>query len=264
MEIYMSIILPSFEESRVFFEEAKLATQSVSDARAQVVAPLEEGRVKEQDVLVGKESPTIIGFSDNLDEDKKQAAADSIHYAERFADGNSNIKLRPIEWHQKYHEAMSHCGWTLTSSKYVEHVNRQVNVTMDAIVMDIIKAVAGRNAPAMLSLLGSVLDKVKDEEQLITLFDKNSKDGKSAGFRIVPCLQSVGGTAITAYLAVDCELKTQQGGAWFWKWKLSELKMKKVASMVELNMGAHERRRDFIYAAFDKSSEDFFAGAKLA
>ncbi|CAI8895643.1 Prophage protein [Pseudomonas sp. IT-P258] len=259
----MSIILPSFEESQAFFEGAKLATQSVRFARAQVITQSEEVGVKEQDVLVGKESPTIIGFTDNLDEDKKQAAADSIHYAERYADGNSDIKLTPIDWHEKYREAMKHCGWTLINNKYEDHVSKQVNVTMDVIVMDIIKTVAGRNAPAMLKLLDGVLGKVKDEEQLITLFDNNSKSGKNAEFRIVPCLQSEGGTAITAYLAVDCELKTQQGGAWFWKWKLSELKMKKVATMVELNMRVHERNRDLIYAGLDKSSEDFFAGAKL-
>jgi hypothetical protein len=134
---------------------------------------------------------------------------------------------------------------------------------MDSIVMDIIKAVAGRNAPAMLELLGGVLDKVKNEDQLITLFDRNSKSGKNAEFRIVPCLQSIGGTAITAYLAVDCELKTQEGGAWFWKWKLSELKMKKVATMVELNMRIHERNRDLIYEKLDKSSEEFFQGANI-
>lgn len=258
----MSIILPSAEESQRFFEGAQLAPLKFNYVSAQ--DPSQGEGLKDKDVLVGNSSPTIIGFADNLDGDKKQAAADSIHYAERYADGNSDIKLTPIDWHKKYSEAMKHCGWTLTNSKYEEHVNKQVNITMDAIVMDIINAVAGRNAQAMLNLLGGVLDKVKDEEKLITLFDNNSKSGKNAEFRIVPCLQSAGGTAITAYLAIDCELKTQEGGAWFWKWKLSELKMKKVATMVELNMRAHERNRDLIYEALGKSSEEFFTGAKLA
>ncbi|MBV7548539.1 hypothetical protein KW849_19860 [Pseudomonas sp. PDM26] len=259
----MSIVLPSAEESEVFFAGVKLAQQDVSYLGTQTFAPLEGEGVKKQDVLVGKETPTIIGFADNLDEDKKQAAADSIHFSERYADANSDIKLAPIEWHQKYSTAMKHCGWTLINNKYENHVSKQVSVTMEAIVLDIIKAVAGRNASAMLELLRGVLGKVKDEEQLINLFDKNSNDGKSAEFRIVPCLQSAGGTAITAYLAVDCELRTQQGGAWFWKWKLSELKMKKVATMVELNMRVHERNRDHIYERLDKSSEEFFSGAKL-
>lgn len=258
----MSILLPSVEESQLFFESAQM-TPLVQTQQVRGLLSMGKEGVGQQDLLVGNETPSVIGFSDNLDEDKRQAAADSIHFAERYANTHSDIKATPLEWHAKYSEAMRHCGWTLTNSKYQEHVNKQVNVTMDSIVMDIITAVAGRNAPAMLELLQGVFDKVKSEESLVTLFDNNSKKGKNAEFRIVPCLQSAKGTAITAYLAVDCELDTQEGGAWFWEWKLSNLKMKKVATMVELNMRMYERNRELIYEALDMSSEEFFSGVKL-
>jgi hypothetical protein len=261
MEVDMSILMPSFEESQLFFRAAHIAPL-VEVPTIRTLSDEKEG-VNQQDLLVGNETPSVIGFSDNLDEDKKQAAADSIHFAERYANTYSDIKERPVEWHAKYSEAMRHCGWTLTNSKYEDHVSKQVNVTMDSIVLDMIKAVAGRNAPAMATLLQGAFDKIKSDESLVTLFDGNSKKGKNAEFRIVPCLQSSKGTAITAYLAVDCELQTQQGGAWFWKWKLSNLKMKKVATMVELNLAMHERRREFIYEALDMSSEEFFSGVKL-
>jgi hypothetical protein len=262
MEVDMSILLPSVEESQFFFENVQI-TPLVQAPHTRGLSMMEKEGVDQQDLLVGNETPSVIGFSDNLDEDKKQAAADSIHFAERYATTFSDIKAAPVEWHAKYSEAMRHCGWTLINSKYEDHVNKQVNVTMDSIVLDIITAVAGRNAPAMLKLLQGAFEKIKSEESLVTLFDNNSKKGKNAEFRIVPCLQSAKGTAITAYLAVDCELDTQEGGAWFWKWKLSSLKMKKVATMVELNMRTHERNRELIYEALDMSSEEFFNGIKL-
>ncbi|MHA6135973.1 hypothetical protein ACX3YC_00630 [Pseudomonas mohnii] len=257
----MSILVLSYEESQLFFRAAQIAP-IVEVPKSRSLSDEKEG-VAQQDLLVGNETPSVIGFADNLDEDKRQAAADSIHFSERYANFNSDIKERPVEWHAKYSESMRHCGWTLTNSKYVDHVSKQVDVTMESIVLDMIAAVAGRNANAMLTLLQGAFDKIKSEESLINLFDSNSKKGKNAEFRIVPCLQSSEGAAITAFLAVDCELQTQQGGAWFWKWKLSNLKMKKVATMVELNMRMHERRRDFIYEALDKSSEEFFSGVKL-
>ncbi|WP_223462557.1 MULTISPECIES: hypothetical protein [unclassified Pseudomonas] len=258
----MSILLPSVEESQLFFEKSQIAPLAQTPRIRGFSAMKKEG-VDQQDLLLGNETPAVIGFSDNLDEDKKQAAADSIHFAERYATTYSDIKAAPVEWHAKYSEAMRHCGWTLTSSKYKDHVNKQVNVTMDSIVLDIITAVAGRNAPAMLKLLQGAFDKIQSEESLVTLFDNNSNKGKNAEFRIVPCLQSAKGTAITAYLAVDCELDTQEGGAWFWKWKLSNLKMKKVATMAELDMRTHERNRELIYEVLDMSSEEFFRGVKL-
>jgi len=258
----MNILLPGVEESRSFFSEVKLASHSVGRYKYSVSEQDKES-VTQQDGLVGNETPTVLGFSDNLDGNKKQAAADSIHFAERYANTYSDIKEKPVDWHGKYSEAMRHCGWTLTDTQYTDHTDDKVNVTMDTIVLDIIAAVAGRNAPAMLNLLKGVFDKVKENQPLVTLFDKNSKNGKTAEFRIIPCLQSPKGTAITAYLAVDCVLETKEGGAWFWKWKHSNLKMKKVATMVELNMRIHERNRELIYEALDMSSDEFFSGVKL-
>jgi hypothetical protein len=133
---------------------------------------------------------------------------------------------------------------------------------MEAIVLDIVKTVAGANAPAMLDLMGSVFNTIKADDKLIQLFENTSNGGETGEFRIVPCLQSRGGTAITLFLAVDCELKSSEGGAWFWKWKWSRVKLKKVATMVELNMRVHLRNQDFIYDVLDKDSEAFFEGAK--
>lgn len=268
----MSIVLPGAEESKRFFDNVRLAPVSVANfsgifaktARpAAYSAGSQSKPVAGADALLGNENPAIIGFSDNLDADKKQAAADSIHFAERYATAYSNKSLDPVGWHLKYSEAMRHCGWTMTSNRYQEHTSSQVNVTMDSIVMDIIQAVAGRNAPAMLELLLGVFEKLRSDEPLVTLFDRNSQKGADKEFRIVPCIQSPGGTPITAFLAADCQLSTDQGGAWFWKWKVSQLRMKRVATMVELNMRAHDRVRDRIYSSLDKSSDDFFSGIQL-
>lgn len=268
----MSILLPSAEESRRFFDDVRLAPVSVANfsgvyaktALRTAYSSKEESKpVSGADVLLGNDDPAIIGFSDNLDGDKKQAAADSIHFAERYATSHSDKSLDPVGWHLKYSQAMRHCGWTMTSNQYQEHTSSQVNVTMDSIVMEIIQAVAGRNAPAMLDLLMGVFERLRSDEPLVALFDRNSKKGANKEFRIVPCIQSPGGTPITAFLAADCQLSKDQGGAWFWKWKVSRLQMKKVATMVELNMRVHDRVRDRIYDSLDKSSDDFFSGIQL-
>jgi len=89
------------------------------------------------------------------------------------------------------------------------------------------------------------------------------KKVKEDDFRIYPCLQTPGGTAIATFVSVDCELSTSQGGAWFWKWKFSNLRMKRVASVMELNMGQHDRRRSQIMELLDQNSDDFFKGVNL-
>jgi hypothetical protein len=263
----MSILLPSTDESMRFFETVRLAPVSVADFSAgaprssRLTAVAEKSgnqAVAQADILLANENPAIIGFADNLDGDTKQAAADSIHFAERVATSKFDKNKQPIEWHALYSDAMRHCGWTMTSNKYQELTSSRTSLTMDSIVLEIIQAVAGRNAPAMLDLLYGVFDRLRSDEKLVNLFDNNSKKGADKDFRIVPCIQSPGGTPITAFLAVDCTLSSSQGGAWFWKWKVSQLRMKRVATMVELNMRIHDRNRDMIYQKLDKSSDDFF------
>jgi hypothetical protein len=259
----MTILVPSIEESRAFFASAQLKPLVANPKGIRSFADLNNQTVAQSDFLLGENAPTAIGFTDNLDEDKKQAAADSIHFSERYADGNSDKIQLPLAWHAKYAEALKHCGWTLTNSKYIEEVNRQTNITMDAIVLNIVKATAGRNAPALISMLSNTFNQIQSDEELVTLFDRNSKSGRDVDFRLVPCLQTPGGTAIATFVSVDCELSTTQGGAWFWKWKFSNLKMKRVASVMELNMSQHERRRDQIIELLDQDSDSFFKGAKL-
>ncbi|WP_458129134.1 hypothetical protein [Pseudomonas sp. Z2-11] len=268
----MSILLPSAEESKRFFETVRIAPVIVADFPvgaskssrfARVTTKPESQAVSKADVLLANENPAIIGFADNLDEDKKQAAADSIHFAELVATSKFNKNVQPIEWHTLYSSAMRHCGWTMTSNKYQELTTSQTSLTMDSIVLEIVQAVAGRNAPAMLDLLFGVFDRLRSDEKLVNLFDRNSNKGADKDFRIVPCIQSPGGTPITAFLAVDCNISSSQGGAWFWKWKVSRLRMKRVATMVELNMRIHDRNRDMIYQKLDKNSDDFFNGIEL-
>jgi hypothetical protein len=259
----MTILVPSIEESRVFFASAQLEPLVAKAKVIRSFADLNNQAVAKSDLLLGENVPTAIGFTDNLDEDKKQAAADSIHFAERYADTYSDKIKAAIEWHLKYAEALKHCGWTLTNNKYKEDVSKQAQVTMDSIVLDIVKATAGRNGPALVQMLNSGFNRIQSDEQLVTVFDKNSKKGKDADFRIIPCLQTTGGTAIATFVSVDCELSTSQGGAWFWKWKFSNLRMKRVASVMELNMGQHDRRRSQIMELLDQNSDDFFKGVNL-
>lgn len=265
----MSNLIPSNEERIAFFDSAVLAPFQASRTIRSFAGEDEDVKdeVVEEDggkLLVGDDKPVTLAFADNLDGDIAQAARDSITYAERYADGNANKAETPMRWHAKYATAMKYCGWSTTGYKYASHTVKQKNITMESIVLDIIGAVAGANKSAMLKLLGDAFGTIKSDDGLTTLFDKNSKSGKEADFRIVPCLSSAKGTAITALLAMDCELKTEQGGAWFWKWNMSEVKMKKAAAMIELNMDEHERARDWILEALGANSEAFFKSAKLA
>ncbi|MHC8404467.1 hypothetical protein [Pseudomonas sp. TMB3-21] len=261
----MSILLPSELESRAFFNTVKFTrpVNAFPTIQPRSFSALNDAKIANSDLLLGYDAPAAIGFTDNLDDDKKDAAADSIHFAERYADSETNKSLDPIGWHAFYNTALHHCGWTTTGFKYEDHVNKTVNATMENVVFDIVKLVAGRNVSAFLDVMGSTINALKSDDSLSTSFDKNSESGVGRDFRVLPCIQTPGGTAIACFIAADVSMQKQSGGFWLWKWNSSQTKMKKVASVMQLNMRIYNRNVDMIYDSLDKSSEDFFNGVKL-
>lgn len=255
----MSILIPDYEERRAFFESAQIAPLANPTSRMSAFsAPLEK-KIVDSDFLVGKEEGAAIGFTDNVDGERKQAAADSIHFAERYADHQVDQNVSPVEWYNKYIHAMKQCGWTSTSFDFDDYVSRQLNVSMDTVVLEIIAAVAGQNAPAMMNVLKKGFGKLDADKEHGVQFN-NSANSMGAKFRMVPCVQSPGGTAIAAFMAMDCKTTTREGGALFWKWKVSNTKIKKGACMIELNMDAHNRVKDQVLKTLGKASESFFSG----
>lgn len=248
-----------------FFDTVKLPrpTYAFPTIKPRSFSVVTNPKIADSDLLLGYDAPTAIGFTDNLDDDKKDAAADSIHFAERYADSMTNKSLDPIGWHGFYNQALSNCGWTTTGFKYEDHVNRSVNATMENVVFDIVKVVAGRNVHAFIDVLGSSISKLKSDDNLSTSFDQNSESGVGRDFRVLPCIQTAGGTAIACFIAADVSIQKQSGGFWFWKWNSSNTKMKKVASVMQLNMRMYNRNVDMIYESLDRSSEDFFNSVKL-
>jgi hypothetical protein len=260
MEVDMSILIPDYEERRAFFESAQIAPLANPASRMSAFAAPMEQKIVDSDFLVGKEDGAAIGFTDNVDGERKQAAADSIHFAERYADKYADQNVSPVDWYQKYMLAMKHCGWTSTSFSFDDYVSKELNVSMDTVVLEIIAAVAGHNAPAMTSVLKKGFSKLESDNKHGVQFNNNSANSKGAKFRMVPCVQSPGGTAIAAFMAMDCKITTQEGGALFWKWKVSNAKMRKAACMIELNMNAHNRVKDKMLTSLGKASENFFSG----
>jgi hypothetical protein len=123
--------------------------------------------------------------------------------------------------------------------------------------------VAGPNVDTVMKLMGKVFDSLKTDEPIINLFDRNSKSDSSGNARIVPCLQSASGIAVTYFVSIKCDFNRQIGGAWFWKWDVSDLRIKKMATGVNLNLQHYRGREQAILENLGANSDAFFNKLKL-
>lgn len=259
-------VLPTDHECELFFNRVKTPVNSrflkmalpsyLANMQVEPSLPLESDTAG---AVLGKQAPIIIAFADGLSPEKRQAAMNSTQLSEQYADSQADRKIQAVKWHEAYVRSMRHCGWFFTSYVFADHHTSNANVSMDSIVMDIVKMVAGVNAQVVLDLLGHVFDAIKNDPQAITLFDKNSKKDTVAHCQIMPCVESPGGIATSIFTGLECQFSSVEGGAWFWKWKSSSLKVKKAATMVNLNFDHYKRQEHLIVSKLDGAAEDFFA-----
>lgn len=251
--------LPSEEESKLFFDSLPVTPQ-LRFAKLKA-APLVSETTGEE-AFVGVGSPIVVAFADGVSPDKRSAVMTSVQFAEKYADIKASRKFEPVKWYMAYGEALNNIGWFTPNWLFMDHDTSTINATMDALVLDIIAQVAGINKAAFLPLLGKVLDTIKNDKALITLFDNNSKGDNVGSFQLVPCLQSRQGIPVVVFAGFECAFKSTQGGAWFWKWKVSNLKVKKASCMINLNFESYLNAEQQVLEWLGQERDAFFKSLK--
>lgn len=209
--------------------------------------------------LMSTESPVVLAFADGLSADKRQMAMNAALFAEVYANSKSDRDNAAVAWMKAYRDAMLQAGWFMGSTDSETYTSNSLNVTMDSVVLDIVASVAGGNAAALLPLVGKTLEKIRENQELITLFDKNSSGASKNSCRILPCLESENGMAVSLFIGLEFNQHDLKGGSLFWKWEKHDLEIQKVATMVNWNMDRYQRNEDKILAYLDGDSNDFFA-----
>jgi len=259
---FVKEVLPTHEETDLFFDSLPVVIQP------RFLKPKGESQLSnvstEEEAFIGANSPIVVAFADGVSPENRQAVMYSAQFAEKVADSFASRKTEPLKWYEAYGKAISNCGWFSSSFVFVAHDTSKINVTMDSLVLDIIAQVAGLNAAAIVPLLKNVFDTIKGSNELITLFDNNSKGDRVGSFQIVPCLESAQGIPVTVFAGLECEFKSVEGGAWFWKWKSSNLKVQKAATMINLNMDSYKRAEPRILDYLGQEQDDFFLSLKKA
>lgn len=209
--------------------------------------------------LMSTEGPVVLAFADNLSVDKRQMAMNAATFAEVYANSKADRDTASVAWMAAYREAMLQAGWFMGSADSETYTSNSLNLTMDSVVLDIVASVAGGNAAALLPLIGKTLEKIREKQELVTLFDKNATGATKNSCRIIPCLESENGLAVSLFIGLEFDKRDAKGGALFWKWEKHDLDIQKVATMVNWNVDRYKRNEQNILKYLDGDSDSFFA-----
>ncbi|MCJ2372477.1 hypothetical protein [Pseudomonas sp. RGM 3321] len=257
---------PTIEDADAYFEALPALGTAEQVFLPEVLAFSSDGTSSNNDnsaAQVNKESPAIIAFADGVSPENREAVMLSVALAETVAHGKANISDDPIQWLEEYSTAMRHGGWLMLGGhEYGEYTTRNQSLTMDSIVLELIGAVAGPNKAVLIELLSLTLDKLQNNKPLMALFERNSKKGDTSTFRIMPCVESAGGIPVTYLLSMHCDYMSDSGGALFWQWSVSRLKIRRLVKGLNFDKAMHERNKPRILTYLKKDADDFFDSLK--
>lgn len=249
--------------SLAFFEQLELPTLRTRRVRRDTGysadAPLADNPAAPE---AGIQQNKLVAFTSGLDLGYKEAVKYSIQIAQAVADAEFDQLTERDAWYQSYGRAMKHAGWISGTNRLVEYQHANLEVTMEAVAIELIKLAAGPNAAIVAELANLAIDSLKSDTELTRKLQVASTKGRAGAFDILPCLHSDGDVVMYDH-AMRFEHNSSRGGFWFWSWEAKDVSLHHVANATTLNFSHYQAVERSIKAKLGETSNDFFSNLNL-
>ncbi|WP_353742017.1 hypothetical protein WHX55_02970 [Pseudomonas fluorescens] len=202
--------------------------------------------------------PSLVVFEQALSEDDRQAALECQQFAEavvrnRLPQGASNE-----ERYRMYNEALLSLGWVTQSYTYKKYVSKQLTITMNEAILQVLETVVSGGASSVLNLVASGFSKLKGDKDALKIVDAGSKKNDVISFKAVPCITTPGGGMSMLMGGLDLVDKEYNGNFLFVTYKTQGVQIFQGAGVREFNRRAFERKKNTIYEYNDQFADGLF------
>lgn len=247
--------------SLAFFEQLELPTRRARrDTRHNTDAPLANDTPAAPEA--GIQQNKLVAFTSGLGTEYKEAVKYSIQIAQATADAEFDQLTERLAWYDRYSRVMAHAGWVSGTNRLAEYQHANLEITMEAVAIELIKLAAGPNATTVAALANLAIDSLKGDTELTRKLQVASTQGRSGAFDILPCLHSDDDVVMYDH-AMRFEHNSSSGGFWFWSWEAKDVSLHHVANARTLNISHYQAVERSIKAQLSETSNDFFLNLKL-
>ena len=201
--------------------------------------------------------PSLVVFDQALSEDDRQDALDCQQFAEavvrRLPKDASNE-----ERYRKYNEALLAVGWVTESFTYKKYVSKQLTITMNEPILQVLETVISGGASSVLNLVASGFSKLKGDKDALKIVDADSKKNDVVSFKAVPCIVTPGGGMSMLMGGLDLVDKEYNGDFLFVTYKTQGLQIFQGAGVRNFNRRAFERKKNEMYTYNDQFADGLF------
>ena len=243
----MSVISPAL--SRAFIEGVKLPAmpRRGRERALEDTPPVELKTTEAQSLVVGS---GLIVAAENVPAQTREDLVNCTLFAQLAASGAVGDPRRVSEWYDAYFKALLALGWSQSDTQFEEYEFGSKNAEAHKAIAKVLGVLLGPGAAALVVVQTTLeaLQSMNENSPWITLFDRQSKSGKSARFQVATAQLDPGGLLQTALVAFELEVKSTLTQVLFVKYSSSATRLKFAAGKATIFEAALEDQREVIAA----------------
>lgn len=241
----MPVISPAI--SRAFIEGVKLpAAPSRVRARGLTDAPPIELKTTEaQSMVVGS---GLIVAAEKVPVQTREDLINCTLFAQLAASAEVGDPKRISEWYTAYFRTLTALGWAQSDTQFEEYEFGSKNAEAHKAIIKVLTVLLGPQAAALMIVKTALdaLQSMNENAPWITLFDRQSKTGKSARFQVATAELDVSGLLQTALVGFELEARSTLTQVLFFKYSSSSTKLKYAAGKATIYESALRDQREAI------------------
>jgi hypothetical protein len=246
--------LVTASKSRAFIKGARFpAAPSRRAVRARDLIdtpPLELKATEAQSLVVGS---GLIAASVGVPVQVREDLINCTLFAQLAASGEVRDKTQIPEWYNAYFRALTALGWAQSDTQFEEYEFKSKNAEAHKAIMQVLAALMGPGAAALVVVKAALdaLQSMNEDSPWITLFDRQSRVGKSARFQVATAQADPGGVIQIALCGFTLSTRSTLTQVLFFKFNSSSTSLKYAAGKATIFEAALAGQRPAIAARLD-------------
>lgn len=242
----MAVIAPSL--SRAFIEGVRLPAVPHRPATRSGVTdtpPVELKATEAQSLVVGS---GLIVAAENVPRETREDLVNCTLFAQLAASGAVPDPKQIPEWYDAYFKTLTAVGWAQSDTQFEDYDFKSKTAEAHKAIIKVMTVLLGPQAAALavVQTVMEALQSMNENSPWITLFDRQSKSGKSARFQVATCQLDSGGLLQVALVGFELVVKASLTQVLFVKYASNSTRLRYAAGKATIYEAALKDQRDAI------------------
>jgi hypothetical protein len=259
----MPVLTPDL--SRAFVTDIPLAAPPAGPRTRSAIAdtpPVELKSTDPQSLVVGS---GLIVAADQVPEQTRADLVNCTLFAQLAATAAVGDSTNVRQWYDAYFKTLTALGWAQSDTHFEDYQFKSAGAEAHSAVMKVLAVVLGPGAAALAVVQATfeALKEMREGSPWLTLFDRQSKTGKSARFQVATAEVEASGLLQVALVAFDLTAKSNFTQVLFFKFASSSTSLKYAAGRATIYEAALKDQREALAGRLAAYRTAYVAEVKL-